>query len=206
VLIGTVVPVVPDLMRLEHMSAPIHVTCGNHAVPRAQRGLLDRYPTPSCAVTALLDAEPLPHGLWDPCGVPDSELAMTLRAYGHHVVATDLAADGINFLQTHEAPPGVTAIVTNPPFSLAAEFVQHGLTLIPRIAVLERIQFLESQARAELFDTGTLQRVWVFRNRVPRMHREDWTGKRAAPAMCLGWFIFARDHDGSAPTLGWISC
>jgi hypothetical protein len=201
-------PVRPGLMmtKEQHVSAPIHVTCGNHAAPQAQRGL-DPYPTPACAVTPLLDAEPrLPRIVWDPCGPSDSVLAATLRARGFEVIANDIAADGIDFLERRRAPDGAGAVLTNPPFSRAAAFVRHGLTLVPKVVVLECIQFLESQARADLFDAGTLARVWVFRARIPRMHREDWAGKRAAPAMCLSWFIFARDHDGSAPTIGWLSC
>jgi hypothetical protein len=38
------------------------------------------------------------------------------------------------------------------------------------------------------------------------MHAAGWAGKKAAPAMMLAWFVFLRDHDGSAPRLGWIRC
>jgi hypothetical protein len=188
-------------------SQAIHVTAGNHAAPKSQRGL-DSYKTPRCAVEPLIAIEPLPSGCWDPCGSDDdtNNIAIALRAYGKTVVATDIASDGIDFRTRREAPPGMTAIVTNPPFSLAAEFVQHGLMLVPKVAILERVQFLESEARAALFDAGMLARVHIFRDRVPRMHREDWDGKRAAPAMVLCWFVFDRDHDGAKPTLDWIRC
>jgi hypothetical protein len=100
------------------------------------------------------------------------------------------------------AAPGTVAVVTNPPFVLAAEFVTHGLKLVPLVIVLERIQFLES--RVEFWAAGKLARIWFFQNRVPRMHKVGWTGKRASAGMSLAWFVFKRDHDGSAPRLDWI--
>jgi hypothetical protein len=189
------------------MSMAIHVTAGNHAAPKSQRGL-DSYKTPRCAIEPLIAIEPLPSGCWDPCGSDDdtNNIAIALRAHGKTVVATDIASDSIDFRTRREAPLGIEAIVTNPPFSLAADFIRHGLVLVPKVVVLERIQFLESEARAELFDAGKLARVFVFRNRVPRMHQEGWDGKRASPAMVLAWFVFDREHDGSRPTLDWIRC
>jgi hypothetical protein len=184
------------------MTLAIHTTAGNHAAPRSKRGL-EIYPTPPIAVEALVRLEPLPCVCWECCGLEKSAIATVLRTHGRRVVCSDIESDGVDFLDRTTAPRGVEAIVTNPPFSLAADFVHHGLVLVPKVVVLERIQFLESETRAALFDAGKLARIWVFRNRVPRMHRQDWRGKRASPAMTLAWFVFDRDHDGR-PTLDWI--
>ena len=183
-------------------SQPIHATAGNRAAPRAARGF-DLYETPPCAIEALLRIEPLPKVIWEPCAGGGTIVAV-LEAHRHHVIANDIASDGTNFLLRREAPADVEAIVTNPPFSLAADFVCRGL--VSKVVILERIQFLESEARADLFDAGKLVRILVFRNRVPRMHRTDWQGKRASPAMTLAWFVFDRNHDDSQPTLNWIRC
>jgi hypothetical protein len=74
---------------------------------------------------------------------------------------------------------------------------------VPKVVVLERIQWLESEARGDLFDSETLVRIYVFRHRPPRMHKVGWTGKRSSAAMCLCWFVFERDHAGP-PTLHWL--
>jgi hypothetical protein len=184
------------------MSHAIHVTAGNHAGPKSQRGL-EIYQTPACAVEALLRAEPLPQHLLDPCGPDDSELVRTLVAHGHEVTAFALAIDGIDFLTMKELPASTDAMVTNPPFSKAADFVRHALTLVPKVVVLERVQFLETRRRAELFRSCGLARVHVFSDRVPRMHPVGWTGKQASPAMCLGWFVFERGY-GGRPTLNFL--
>jgi hypothetical protein len=155
----------------------------------------------------LVAAEPsLPIRCWDICGSDEDQIALRLRAHGRQCVATDIAIDGIDFRTRRQAPPGVEAIVMNPPFSLGAEFVLHGLRLVPKVLCLQRIQFLESEARAALFDAGKLARIHVFRNRVPRMHLTGWQGKQASPAMVLAWYVFERDHDGSKPVLDWIRC
>jgi hypothetical protein len=172
----------------------IHVTAGNHRGPASERGL-EQFGTPPCATEALLDSLVLPRILWDPCA-GEGYIAQVLSQRGHHVYANDLATDGVDFLQRVQAPHGVGAIVTNPPFSLAADFVRQGLTLVQLVIILERIQFLESDERTDILEGGKLARVLVFSNRVPRMHRADWTGKRASPAMCLAWFVFDRGHRG----------
>jgi hypothetical protein len=130
---------------------------------------------------------------------------MVLRAHGRRVVCTDIATDGVDFRERTKAPPGTQAIVANPPFSLAADFVRHGLKLVPKVVILERIQFLESDDRTDLIEGGDLARVLVFADRVPRMHKEGWNGKRSSPAMCLAWFVFERDHRGQA-VLARIRC
>jgi hypothetical protein len=186
------------------MPKAIHTTAGNTCGPRRTRGF-DQFDTPTCAVKALLGAEVLPTRLWEPCAGNDA-IANVLRGHGHDVVTNDIAADGVDFRQHRKAPPGVGGIVMNPPFLLATEFVAHGLELVPLVIALERIQFLEGDVRAALYDAGKLARVHVFRNRVPRMHRADWAGNRASPAMMLAWFVFRRDHDGSAPRLYWVRC
>jgi len=190
---------------LQAKSSAIHVVAGNRAGTRAQRGL-DSYATPACAAEALVRTEPLPPRCWECCGLESSAIATVLRAHGRRVVATDITDDGVDFRNWLTAPIGAQAIVTNPPFGLAADFVRHGLTLVPKVVILERIQFLESESRADLFDAGKLARVWIFRNRVPRMSLAGWTGKHASAAMTLAWFVFDRDHDGGPPTLGWICC
>ena len=178
------------------MSLPIHVTAGNHAGPRSQRGA-EEYATPACAVDALLAKELLPHHILEPCGPSDSELVRALEAHGHEVTAFDLVRDGVDFLKVTKLPPGVECGLTNPPFSKAADIVRHGMSLLPKFIVLERIQWLETTKRAELFASCGLARVWVHSDRVPRMHKIGWTGKRSAASMVLCWFVFERGHIGA---------
>jgi hypothetical protein len=186
------------------MSRAIHTTAGNHCGPRSQRGA-EQYPTPACATEAVLRKEMLPPHVLEPCEGEDRAISRVLEAHGYTVTGYDLVRDGIDFLKVTQVPPDIGAVVTNPPFSQAATIVLHALTLVPKVIILERIQFLESEQRADLFDSGMLSRIWVFRDRVPRMHMVGWAGNRSSAAMCLAWFVFEVGHRGP-PTLHWCRC
>ena len=54
------------------------------------------------------------------------------------------------------------AIITNPPYMLAEQFVGHALRLCPRVIMLLRLAFLESERRTDIYG-GRLARVDVFR-------------------------------------------
>jgi len=170
--------------------------------PQADRGH-DLYETPECATTALLDVEWLPHTLWEPaCG--RGAIVRVLRARGHEVLSTDLidyASPDQDFGETNflaESLPwaGVDAIVTNPPFSLAAPFIRHAISLVPKVCMLLRLAFLEGSSRSDILDGGQLARVHIFRNRL--MHRDGWEGPRNTNTTAFAWFVFDRSHRGAA--------
>jgi hypothetical protein len=86
-------------------------------------------------------------------------------------------------------------ILTNPPFKLANQFVAHALALCPKVIMLARLAFLESERRTRILEGGTLARVHVFRRRLPMMHRLGWDGPRATSATAYAWYVW--DHHGS---------
>jgi hypothetical protein len=83
-------------------------------------------------------------------------------------------------------------------------FVAHALTLAPTVIMLLRLAFMESTRRTTILENSGLARVHVFRERLPMMHRDGWTGKRATSAIPFAWFVWDRDHIGPA-TLNRIS-
>jgi hypothetical protein len=128
------------------------------------------------------------------------------------VIATDLLDHGcpdagspIDFLLERRAPVGVEAIITNPPYKLADQFVAHALRLAPLVVMLLRLAFLESNRRTQILESGQLARVHVFRNRLAMMHRHGWAGPKASSSIPFAWFVWSRDHDGSPATLRRIS-
>jgi len=168
---------------------------------REHRG--DCYDTAPVAVHALMQAERLPYRIWEPCAGAGN-IVNVLRAAGHRVIATDLnnrpcpeLIAGVDFLLPM-TPFECDAIVTNPPFALAEKFVAVAMERAPVVIMLLRLAFLESVRRAHILDTGKLARVHVFANRLPMMHRDGWTGKRASSGMCFAWFVWDNGHDGPA--------
>ena len=118
-----------------------------------------------------------------------------------------------DFLMETRLPPGIEMLCSNVPFKLASQFAAHALSFVPRrVALLLRLSFLESgteksaagRARLQVLDSGHLARVHVFRNRLPMMHRDGWTGNRVSNPTPYAWFIWNRDYRGPA-TLSRIS-
>jgi hypothetical protein len=183
------------------------MTSLDHACQTGQHSYADRgndcYSTPIVAVDALASVESLPHHIWEPAA-GHGNIVRVLRDAGHAVIASDimhytfpLDFEG-DFLKQLRAPVGIELILTNPPYRYATEFVEHALSLCPRVIMLCRLAFLESERRSDILDTGTLAAVHVFRNRLPMMHRDGWAGPRASSAMPFAWFCWNRNHDGSA--------
>ena len=163
----------------------------------------DLYETPDVAVHALMRVETLPKVIWEPACGP-GRIVNVLRGAGHYVYATDLIDYGcpesearIDFLMERAPSFCVDAIVTNPPFKLANEFVAHALRLgIPKVVMLLRLAFLESDRRTSIIDCGLLARVHLFRKRLPMMHRAGWEGRKANSGMALAWFVWELGHCG----------
>ena len=171
-------------------------SCQVQRHPLSQRGH-DLYETPDVAVHALMRVETLPSVIWEPACGP-GRIVKILRGAGRLVYATDLidykledAEGGIDFLTAPAPSFAVGAIVTNPPFQLAAEFVARALLMgIPKVVMLLRLAFLESERRSSILECGLLRRVYVFRKRLPMMHRAGWEGRKANSGMAFAWFIW----------------
>lgn len=183
----------------------LNLAAGNKKHRLADRGD-DLYETPPVAVRALLAAEPLPKVIWE-CACGPGSIVRTLRNAGHSVYASDLvdyASDdqdvgGMDFLTLTRLPPGIEAICTNPPYRAAGEFVAKALELCPRVYMLLRLAFVESDRRRGILDSGHLARVYPFIERLPMMHRAGWQGPRASSAMAFAWFCWDCNHQG--PTI-----
>lgn len=164
----------------------------------------DLYETPPEAVTALLRAENLPDIVWEPACGPGS-IVRVLRASGRQVYATDLVGydspdqdcAGWDFLMEKQVPIGVQAIVTNPPYKLAGQFATHAMMLCPKVVMLLRLAFLESEGRSSILDGGFLARVYPFRDRLPMMHREGWEGPKSTNTIAFAWFVWERGWNKS---------
>jgi hypothetical protein len=99
--------------------------------------------------------------------------------------------------------PGCEAIVTNPPYKsgLDGKFAAKALALVPKVYMLCRLAFLESQRRSSVLDGGCLARVYAFKSRLPMMHRDGWQGPKAQSAMAFAWFVWDRNHRGGKPKI-----
>ena len=174
------------------------INTGGAMSPYAERGA-DLYETAPGAVRALLGVLELSGPIWE-CACGPGAIVRELRTFGHHVIATDLnaygcenALGGVDFLAQTSAPGGAQTILTNPLFMHADAFVRHALTLAPRVVMLLRLCFLESERRSDILDGGMLARVLVFKNRLPLM---QGPGPFPSSAIAMAWFVWDSSHHG----------
>lgn len=182
---------------------------GKHT--NVERGL-DLYDTPPQALAALLAELPLSHmeRIWEPAA-GQGNLVYYLQELKYEVVASDIIDRGcvgcryMDFLKTTTMPPRCKVILTNPPYRWAKDFVRHALQLKPKLLILLlRLAFLEGTRRTDILERSGLAHIFVFRNRLPMMHRAGWTGKKASSAMPFAWFVWKPGFDG-VPTISRIS-
>jgi hypothetical protein len=72
------------------------------------------------------------------------------------------------------------------------------------VCLLLRLAFLESKSHTPILEEGSLARIYVFRERLPMMHRAGWQGRRTTNPTAYAWFIWDRAHKGH-PTMHRIS-
>jgi len=119
----------------------------------------DFYPTPPEVTQALLDFYngSFPRRVWEPaCG--DGTMVSTLQANGHQVVGTDLfdrgcGTGGVDFFSADPDAHPADALVTNPPFTLAEQFIERALLLdrYQVVAMVLKSQYWHAKSRESLF-------------------------------------------------------
>jgi hypothetical protein len=185
----------------------------SHAV-MAQRAephdSLDDFPTPPWAVRAFCEVlSPHPAAtVWEPAA-NRGFMVKGLRDFFAEVYASDVQDYGAGF-PVHDflmpGPPLFHAdwVITNPPFRLAAEFVERGLRVARcGVAVIVRSVWAEGAGRYErLFRDNPPAWIMQHVERVPMVRgRYD---PKASTATGYSWFVWHRDAKGRAPEFRWI--
>lgn len=139
-------------------------------------------------------------------------IADTLKKHGHQVQSIDIVDRGYigtevrDFLTTTKDDLRFSPdIITNPPYVIATEFVEHALDISMdsvKVAMFLKIQFLESKKRYNLFKKYPPKKIYVFVNRV-NCGKNGVFGKESS-AVCYAWFIWEKGYQG-LPQVDWIS-
>ena len=173
---------------------------GNNAL--GQRKKSDFYETPYIMTSHLLEVEDFNKSLTvcEPaCG--DGAIVKILEKKWDNGVAYDIEK---NFLWETE---NYDYIITNPPFSLAYEFVQKAKQIATeKFAFLLPLSYLHGKKRYDniyMDKQYGLKKVYVF-TRYPMLGeslRED--GKYNTGMMVYAWYIFENHYSG-LPVIDWI--
>lgn len=176
-------------------------SANNH---KGQRKKSDFYETPYTITKHLMDNEPfdLNKTVCEPaCG--DGAIVKVLEQYFKSpIIHYDIERDFLT-VQNEE----YDYIVTNPPFSLAYEFIQQSKKLAKeKFAMLLPLSYLHGKRRYDNIYTNThygLQTIYVF-TRYPMLGeqlRPD--GKYNTGMMVYAWYIFTNGYT-NPPTIQWL--
>lgn len=167
-----------------------------------RRSKSDFYQTPYSITRRLLEVEKFEGSILEPaCGA--GAITAILKEAGYEdITAYDLLLDGKDFLTETRK---FDAIVTNPPFSLAKEFILKACEVAPRFAFLLPLSYLQGQARYnEIWSAREiLEKIYIF-TRYPLLSaqiRPD--GKYETAMMAYAWYVFDTRHKGAA-TIHWL--
>lgn len=164
--------------------------------PTQGRNKDDYYPTPEECTRALLIKEKddiLLHtpNVWE-CACGAGEMSEVIKQFGFNVESSDLIDRGygteLDFFE-YSIAKTTSAIITNPPFNLAPQFIRHALEVIqvPYLALLLKSTFWHAKTRYPLFAQHTPSVIY------PLTWRPDFM-KRGAPTMDCSWVVWDRNR------------
>jgi len=156
-----------------------------------KRRELDFYPTPPEVTIALMDFLKLDPDIqiWEPaCG--QGEMSKVLQTYVKYVQSSDIGDYGYGkpFLNYLLQPLGTyDAIITNPPFKEADEFIRKAVKEADLVCMLLKSQYWHSRSRYALFQEHTPAYV------LPLTWRPDFLPKGTGsgrPTMEVAWSVW----------------
>lgn len=185
--------------------------------PNSEREQNDFYATDSFAVIKMAEKFKeigLSNNLWE-CACGKGHLSKPLTELGYDVLSTDLIDRGYgkveNFLTSSREWNG--DIITNPPFKDAIAFVKKSMELLhsgKKAVFLLKIQFLETEKRAELFKQCGLKQVIINSDRICCAMNGDFdlyfkkrNNRYTGGTQCYAWFVFEKDYAGK-PVLDFV--
>ena len=162
----------------------------------------DFYRTPPKAINAFLNAfelSPFPHVL-EPCAGDGAIIKEINKRTKKLITAVEIrkeeednllwsGADWVymcDFLKWKPELP-VETIITNPPYSIAQEIIEHCFEIAPdaEVIMLLRLAFLESKKRKPFWDKYPVTQLYVL------SERPSFTGK-GTDATAYAWFVWSK--------------
>lgn len=175
----------------------------NHT--KSERQKEDFYASPATSITRLVQANPniLPRYIYEPCCGTGS-LSEIMKKQGCFVYSADLVdrgygeETGVDFLGVFELPKPLQVdepigIVTNPPFSILEDFIEHSLYLMRQqdtLLLLLKTLSLEGYERyAKFYSKGLLHKVYQFHKRITCAINADFENNSSG-AVAYAWYEF----------------
>lgn len=169
----------------------------------------DLYPTPAGATRQVISKErellTPEREIWEPACGHGHITGVLEQETDCDIVSSDLVNYGFgeveDFLETERQ---TNIIFTNPPFSLAEEFIRKGLEVADTaIIILARLGFLVSLRRGRgLWVEHPPSRIWVHSGGLPYWKEEH--GWKRGGAFDHAWFVWDKTEESESTSLGWL--
>lgn len=156
--------------------------------------------------------------IWE-CACGNGNLSELMISKGYDVISSDLKYRGygnnppLDFLAASANWVyrcqlfTIDTIITNPPYSMANEFILHALDILPQGGVyiaLMNISYLCGKKRYEqIYSMNCLREIYVFSSRIEcwkNNNREEYGGKKMAD---YAWYVFENGYNGQT-ILYWL--
>lgn len=165
----------------------------NHS--KHEREKMDFYATDPKAIDALLEVEDFSKLILEPaCWM--GHLSQRLVEKWHAVLSSDIVDRWYGLIADFfSRDEWEWDIITNPPYSLAQEFVEHALKITKpwaKVAMFLKIQFLEGKKRKKFFKKNPPKVVYVFSERIMCAKNWDfeWLKRSGGSAVAYAWYIW----------------
>jgi hypothetical protein len=160
----------------------------------------DFYPTPIPVIHKLLDNHRIQDGIiFEPCA-GNGNFIKALREFGYsnYIIANELREEeklrlynsGANEIHTYdflqnELNIHPKTIITNPPYSIAEDFIKKCKEQFPNseVIMLLRLAFLERKKRYEFWQQHPVSKLYIL------SQRPSFTGK-GTDATAYAWFVW----------------
>jgi len=176
---------------------------------KTKRMAYDFYPTPKWCMERLYEALPLPDGKWlDPAAGDGAFLknknanwtALEIQPKFQQELVSIAGTNNviIESYLTAQLLPIYNVIITNPPFSLALEFIKRSIELKPKFVImLLRLNFLGSVERSDYL-RDHMPDIYVLPN------RPSFNDKGKTDSIEYAWFVWKYDNQYGKSSAGTI--
>ena len=182
------------------------IGASNHV--KEERQTEDYYATNPKAAEILLQEETFNKDIWE-CCCGEGHLSKVFEINGYNVKSSDLInrgyGDVFDFLST-ENKVWEGDIITNPPYSLAKDFIEKALQIIPqgnKVAMFLKLTFLESQSRKKMFTDIPPKTLYVSTSRIQCAKNGDFN-LYPSSAIAYGWYVWEKGFKGNT-IIKWIN-
>ncbi len=166
----------------------------------------DYYATDPIAAELLLQIEELDKNMpiWE-CSAGENHLANVFKENGYTVRTSDIikrteTTEVLDFL-SDEVTDWNGNIITNPPYSLASNFVEKAMNIIHegnKCIMFLKLQFMEGKSRKKLFEKYPPKTIWVSSSRIMCAKNGDFQKMRdgGGSAVAYAFYVWEKGYKG----------